>query len=49
MPKKDIPEIPVAPEEVQPECAHHWVKTHTESGHKALKCEFCGKVIDSQD
>ena len=47
--KKSTLEIPMKPQEPQSgDCAHHWVKINTPRG-KALKCEFCGKVIDSQD
>ncbi|MBR1605417.1 MAG: hypothetical protein IJ660_04850 [Alphaproteobacteria bacterium] len=49
MKKENTPAIPVRSDVAQPEnCAHHWVKIQTPHG-KALKCEFCGKVIDSQD
>lgn len=43
------PKIPLAQAQPQTDkCAHTWVRTEIH-GRKALKCQQCGKIIDSQD
>lgn len=49
MKKEEGLQIPLKQPQAETEgCAHDWVKYEIR-GRKALKCKYCGKVIDNQD